>query len=219
MASSADHGFLGRGFESHYPPITICFDLPHVELENTLLGIPRKWNCVYIDIFARVSARPSTPPVQGRGVLQGLAFVGNWITFYQWSNGLTVYNYLNKWRRRQDIPGRLLSRGFASHLLPIINFYDFPMSNLKNTLPGIPRDTTAWILIHLSVYPADLPSRRPRGETFIRLSLGRQYRATFYQWSNELIPSNYHNTGAADPRRSRPPIVRGPHLEWVFGIF
>ena len=55
-----DHGFLGRGFESHHPPIrNFCDFLLLVELEkNTLPGIPRKWNRVDIDTSARVSGRP-----------------------------------------------------------------------------------------------------------------------------------------------------------------
>ena len=58
-----------------------------------------------------------------------------------------------------------LGRGFKSHH-PYNKLYQtFPMSNLKNTLPGIPTgNETAWILTDPPVYPADLLFRRFRGE-------------------------------------------------------
>ena len=53
-------------------------------------------------------------------------------------------------------------------------FQTFPESNLKNTLPRVsPGNETAWILTGPPEYPADQLSRRLRGESVIRLSLGK----------------------------------------------
>ena len=55
-------------------------------------------------------------------------------------------------------------------------FQTFPVSNLKNTLPGVyPGNETTWIINRSArISPADLLlSRRFRGESVIRLSLGK----------------------------------------------
>ena len=44
MASSTDHGFLGRGFKSHIHHNKLFQTFPMSNLKNTLPGIPRKWN-------------------------------------------------------------------------------------------------------------------------------------------------------------------------------
>ena len=51
--------------KSHYAPITLHIDFPHVELETALHGIPRKWNRVDIDTPTRTSGRRAIPPVKG----------------------------------------------------------------------------------------------------------------------------------------------------------
>ena len=43
-------------------------------------------------------------------------------------------------------------------------FQTLPMSNLKKNSPVSPGNETAWMLTDLPVYPADLISRRFRGE-------------------------------------------------------
>ena len=61
---------------------------------------------------------------------------------------------------------------------------------LENTLPGgpvSPGNETAWILIRPPVHPADLLSRRFRGEMLKGL-VWISYRLTFCKWSNGLIP-------------------------------
>ena len=57
-----------------------------------------------------------------------------------------------------------LGRGIKSHIHHNIFFQTFPMSNLKNTLPVHPGNAIAWMLTGPPVYPADLLSRRFRGE-------------------------------------------------------
>ena len=69
-------------------------------------------------------------------------------------------------------------------------FQTFPMSNLKNNLPGIPgKYNRAWILtdppvyIRLTWYPAV-----SGGKSVIRLSLVKLFWLSFCEWSNGLIP-------------------------------
>ena len=47
------------------------------------------------------------------------------------------------------------------------------MSNLKTLSPVYPGNETAWILTGPPVYPADLVSRRFRGKSVVKLSLGK----------------------------------------------
>ena len=87
----------------------------------------------------------------------------------------TPTNNLNKWRRRQE--HFFLDRWFESHIRHHTKlFQTLPMSNLKRTLPGTskyPGNETPWILAGSLVYPADLLSRRFKGASVLRLSLGK----------------------------------------------
>ena len=59
-------------------------------LKNSLPGIPRKYIRVDIDTPARIAGRTAIYPAGpgGESIIKGLIWVGNWLAFYQWSNGL-----------------------------------------------------------------------------------------------------------------------------------
>ena len=71
-----------------------------------------------------------------------------------------------------------LGRGASNltFLPPAILVHDSPHVELEKILfPRYPQEKrTAWILARPAVYPADLLSRRSRGEGIVRLSLGRR---------------------------------------------
>ena len=89
-----DNEFSGRGFESHHPPIINFYDFPHVELEKYCRRYPqgmepRTWILTRLPLYL---ADLLSRCYMGGRVLYGLAWVGNWSTFSQWSNGLTPSN-------------------------------------------------------------------------------------------------------------------------------
>ena len=77
-----------------------------------------------------------------------------------------------KWRRRHT--KFFLGRGFESHHLPKINYYDFPHVEIESTPPVYSGHESAWILTRSPVDPADLLSRRFQEGNAVRLSLGMQ---------------------------------------------
>ena len=76
MASSTDLELLGRGFESHLPPLIHFYESPHVELDTCSPRLPQQGGSggSGVDSYtrARISGQPRIPPVQWGRVSKSL---------------------------------------------------------------------------------------------------------------------------------------------------